>query len=66
MTRLGGMGKLYRWFWEDLLQRKEPFTHQFKRMAKAHPLVFWGSIGSVMVGVLGGGIWFILHIIGIC
>ena len=60
------IGKLYEWFWKDLLQRKEPFTFQFRRMAKAHPLIFWGSIGTTIIGFLGGlgfMVWFIPHIL---
>ena len=59
------LGKIYYYIWHDFLCRLEPFTFQFRRMAKAHPIFFWGTIGTIMVGTLGGGIWFILHIIGV-
>ena len=61
------MGKLYYWFWHDFLQRLEPFTFQFRRMSKAHPVVFWGTIGTICGGLLGGAgfmAWFISHILG--
>jgi len=63
------IGRVYRWFWEDLLQRREPFTFQFRLIARAHPVLFWGTTGTIMVSAIGGFgfmIWFILHIIGIC
>jgi hypothetical protein len=54
---------IYYWFWHDFLCRLEPFTHQFRRMAKAHPVVFWGGLGSIMAGVAGSGLAFALHIL---
>jgi len=62
------IGKLYKWFWLDLLQRTEPFTFQFRRMSKAHPLVFWGTIAAIIGSLLSGlgfMAWFVLHIIGL-
>ena len=55
------IAKIYKWFWKDVLMRREPFTYQFRRMAKAHPILWWSGIGSFTV--FWG--WFILHIIGI-
>ena len=58
--------KLYYLFWHDLLQRQEPFTYQFRRMAKAHPKIFWGMTGVITASALGGFafmIWFVIHIL---
>lgn len=63
------IGKIYYWFWHDFLQRKEPFTLQFRRMADARPLVFWGTVGTICSGLIVGigfMAWFIIHIIGVC
>lgn len=46
------IGKAYRWFYYDLLQRKEPFTWQFSRMQEAHPFIFW----SIVIAI-GGYLW---------
>ncbi|KKN70449.1 hypothetical protein LCGC14_0431440 [marine sediment metagenome] len=34
------IAKVYKWFWRDFLMRREPFTFQFRRMAKKWPLVW--------------------------
>ena len=54
--------KLYKWFWHDLLHRKEPFTYQIRR----HVKVWW--LLWVIGGGLGGGfiVWFLLHLGGFC
>lgn len=62
------IGKLYHWFWHDFLCRLEPFTFQFRRMSKAHPVVFWGTVGTICSSLLTGlgfMVWFILHIQGL-
>ena len=64
------MGKLivkaYTWFWRDFLMRRETFTDQFRRMAKAHPKIFWSMTGVITMSALGGFafmIWFVIHIL---
>jgi hypothetical protein len=58
--------KLYHWFWNDLMQRDEPYTKQASRIAEAHPTFFYGSIGTFvllcLVGLTFAG-WFIYHIL---
>ena len=56
---------LYEKLWWGKDVNNEMLTPQFKRMAKAHPVVFWGIIGTICSGLLTGvGFmsWFILHL----
>jgi hypothetical protein len=39
----------YKWFWEFLLCREEPFTYQLTRMAVRHGVFFW-SIFYIISG----------------
>ena len=59
------LAKLYRWFWEDLLCRREHFTAQISRIAKAHPLLYRTGLGFI-IGFLVAGLtfmgWFVIHI----
>jgi len=54
------IGKAYRWFYYDFLQRTEPFTWQFSRMQEAHPFIFWSiflGIGGVCWRYIFDGMW---------
>ena len=60
--------KLYEklWWGEDV--GNEMLTPQFRRMAKAKPVAFWGIVASIAVPLISGAtgiVWFILHIIGV-
>ena len=35
------IAKAYRWFWEVLMQRKEPYTYQLTRMMIKHGFFFY-------------------------
>ena len=54
------INRLYYLFWHDLLRRREPFTPQLQRMAKAHPRLF------LAVGLANAGFWtwLLLHLGG--
>jgi len=39
-TVLDWIGKAYKWFWQDFLCRTEPFTFEFRRMAKKWPVIW--------------------------
>ncbi len=59
------LGKFYRWFYHDLMQRDEPYTRQAARIAEAHPTFFYGVIGTFVLMCLVGLTfigWFIYHI----
>jgi hypothetical protein len=43
------IARRYHWFWHVLLQMDEPFTRWFCRIAQAHPLLWWGAIGTFAV-----------------
>ena len=52
--------KIYYWFWHDIMRRREPYTHQLRRMAKAHPWLFLGAgIGNAAFWT-----WLLLHLGG--
>ena len=59
------LGKIYKWFWSDLMQKGEPYTRQFSRIAQAHP-VFWNGTIGTMIGLCVVGIcflgWLIWHV----
>ena len=60
------IGKWYDFICFELLQMSEHFTDWFKRISKAHPLFFWGTIGTicfVLLGLVGFMSWFIVHIL---
>ena len=46
------IGRLYRWFYYEALQRQEPFTWQFCRIQENTPFIFW----SIVIA-LGGFGW---------
>lgn len=33
--------KIYRWFWDELMCRKEPYTYQLTRQMVHHGIIFW-------------------------
>ena len=39
----------YYLLWCKLLQHKEPFTRWFSRIAEAHPLFWWGGVGTLVL-----------------
>lgn len=53
--------KLYKWFWNILLCRKDPFTYQLSRMLVRHGIFFWGVFLLIVVKLssylLNGLIW---------
>ena len=59
------IGKVYKWIYGDILQRREPFTRQISRIAQAHPVLYYSGIGWV-IGFLVAGLvflgWLIWHI----
>ena len=59
---------LYERYWHGEEVGNEFITYQFRRLAKARPVFFWGAAGTVatLLGLgFSGSIWFILHIIGV-
>lgn len=52
---------LYKWFWNTLLCRKDPFTYQLSRMLVRHGIFFWGVFLLLVVKlssyILNGLIW---------
>lgn len=63
------LNKLYKWAWWGAKVGNEMLTPQFRRLAKARPVFFWGAVGTITAALgagLSGAIWFILHIVGIC
>jgi hypothetical protein len=53
--------KLYKWFWDFILCRKDPFTYQLSRMLVRHGIFFWGVFLLIVVKLssylLNGLIW---------
>jgi hypothetical protein len=53
--------KLYKWFWDFILCRKDPFTYQLSRMLVRHGIFFWGVFLLLVVKLssylLNGLIW---------
>ena len=46
------IGKLYKWFWSDVLKLEKPITHITRDEQKANPLAFmliFLAIGIIMV-----------------
>lgn len=35
------ISKIYHWFWEELMCRKEPYTYQLTRQMVHHGIIFW-------------------------
>ena len=58
----------YRWFWHDWMMMPEPFTYWFARISKAHPLFWWGGVGTicvlVIISIFQMWLWRITGIIG--
>ena len=42
------IAKAYKWIWRDFLCRLEPFTNQFRRMAKKFP-VLWVVFPALII-----------------
>lgn len=62
------IAKFYEWAWwgEDI--GNEMLTYQFRRLAKARPVFFWGGVVTLALGSGGAFafiMWFILHILGV-
>ena len=53
---------IYRFIWRDVLQRREPWTPQLKRMLKAHPLAWLLTILAGFTGAAGFVLWLIFHL----
>ena len=51
------IGASYKWFWQDFLMRTEPFTSQFKRMARKFPVVWVLFPALVIVVYFAFVIW---------
>ncbi len=47
------IARAYKWFWRDFLMRTEPFTFQFRRMAKKFPLLWVLFPALVIVAYFG-------------
>jgi len=63
MKRL--IGKIYHWFWSDIMQRDEPYTKQIARIAQAHPILYRSGLGFIigfLVVSFAFMVWFIMHI----
>jgi len=52
------IGKIYRWFWETVMQRREPYTFQLTRMMIAHGVFFW----IFMLAIQGFLFWHLFHL----
>ena len=49
ISLIAGIAPNYHWFWSTLLEMTEPFTHWFARIAKHHPLFWWGGVFTFAV-----------------
>jgi hypothetical protein len=60
------IAKAYYWFWHDFQCRTEPYTYEFRRMAKKYPIL-WILFPAILIfvyfwkvaSVRGKGYWLI-------